>query len=309
MKYIFINLKRFEVPRQEGGLSPFSDPVQWIRDVMTESCALGIGQLNDLTLAYLLPESLVRPAKMVISDSCQNDPEQIAVGCQGVHWEDITANGNFGAFTSLLPAKSAKAIGCDWAIIGHSEERKAKLDLLRMFAEKMSGVDKNLAALDTVNAVIGREVSCALDVGMNVLLCIGETSEERGGGTFEEQKARIRSVLENQILAGFSAVKDQLLTQSKVVLGYEPVWAIGPGKNPPGKDYIQFVAETVKSITLENYGVPFPVVYGGGLKKENAAMLASIPSIDGGLVALTKFSGEIGFTVKGLKEIIDLYTA
>ena len=89
---------------------------------------------------------------------------------------------------------------------------------------------------------------------------------------------------------------------SKVVIGYEPVWSIGPGKTPAGKDYITKVARLVKR-TLGDV----PVVYGGGLKEENAEMLASIDEIDGGLVALTRFSGEIGFYSDEFLNIVRLY--
>ena len=87
--------------------------------------------------------------------------------------------------------------------------------------------------------------------------------------------------------------------KSQVVIAYEPIWSIGPGKTPADKPYIQKIARFVKERTG---GVP--VVYGGGLKSDNAEMLASIPEIDGGLIALTRFSGEIGFYPDEYLEII-----
>ena len=80
------------------------------------------------------------------------------------------------------------------------------------------------------------------------------------------------------------------------------MWSIGPGKTPAGKEYIAMVASFVKETTG---GVD--VVYGGGLKKDNAEMLASIPEIDGGLIALTRFTGDIGFYPEEYLEIIRLY--
>ena len=88
----------------------------------------------------------------------------------------------------------------------------------------------------------------------------------------------------------------------RVTIAYEPVWSIGPGRTPAGKDYITKVARLVKR-TLGDV----PVVYGGGLKEENAEMLASIDEIDGGLVALTRFSGEIGFYSDEFLNIVRLY--
>ena len=81
-----------------------------------------------------------------------------------------------------------------------------------------------------------------------------------------------------------------------------PIWSIGPGKTPADKPYIEKIARFVKERTGG-----LDVVYGGGLKADNAAMLASIADIDGGLIALTRFSGEIGFYPEEYLEIIRLY--
>lgn len=75
-----------------------------------------------------------------------------------------------------------------------------------------------------------------------------------------------------------------------------------PGKIPPDKEYIQKIGAFVKEITGD-----MDVVYGGGLKQDNAAMLASVPDMDGGLIALTRFSGEIGFYPEEYLEIVKLY--
>jgi triosephosphate isomerase len=93
------------------------------------------------------------------------------------------------------------------------------------------------------------------------------------------------------------------------VIGYEPVWAIGPGKTPPNSEYIAYVSNLIKDMVNSLYGFEIQVVYGGGLKEENAGMIAGISTIDGGLVALTRFSGEIGFYVEDLKKIIENYTS
>ena len=87
-----------------------------------------------------------------------------------------------------------------------------------------------------------------------------------------------------------------------MVIAYEPIWSIGPGKTPADKPYIEKIARFVKERTGG-----LDVVYGGGLKADNAAMLASIADIDGGLIALTRFSGEIGFYPEEYLEIIRLY--
>ena len=117
---------------------------------------------------------------------------------------------------------------------------------------------------------------------------IGETSEEQ---------PKWEKVLGEQLDAGLDGVD-----KSRVVIGYEPVWSIGPGKTPADKDYITKIARFVKERTGG-----MDVVYGGGLKTDNAAMLASIEEIDGGLIALTRFQGEIGFYPEEYLEIIRLY--
>ena len=87
-----------------------------------------------------------------------------------------------------------------------------------------------------------------------------------------------------------------------MVIGYEPVWSIGPGKTPADKSYITKTARYIKEKTGG-----LDVVYGGGLKKDNAKMLSSIEEIDGGLIALTRFDGDIGFYPEEYLEIIHTY--
>ncbi len=157
-----------------------------------------------------------------------------------------------------------------------------------------------------IDKLINHEVRCALQSGLNVLLCVGETEEERGGGQFTEQRLRIESVLKSQLLSDLEDVGEHM-KERLVVIGYEPIWAIGPGKTPPDKEYIGFVSSFIKHVLRENFDFDPVVVYGGGLKEENAGMLSSIETIGGGLVALTRFTGDIGFDVEGLKRIIDEY--
>jgi len=309
MRQIFVNLKRFEVPKEKGGLCPKPDPAAWIESVVDETVQLGLGKHENLQLTYMLPEGLVYLAVSKLQSYRQEQRACIAIGVQGVHWDDIRPGKNFGAFTTSLPAAAAANLGAQWAIIGHSEERKAKLQMLEAFDPSVgSEAGPRARAAQAVDRMIQAEVSCALEAGLKVLLCVGETAEERGDGPFEEQQPRIESVLKAQLQTGLQTA-GQALKEGRVVIGYEPVWAIGPGKTPPGREYIAFVSAFIKRAVRELFGSEPAVVYGGGLKEENAAMIAGIESIDGGLVALTRFTGEIGFDVPGLNGIIQKYLA
>ena len=170
-------------------------------------------------------------------------------------------------------------MGCGGVLIGHCEERNDK-----------AGVLAEAGVVDTaaVNRLLNQEIKAATARGLKVLYCIGEKSEEQD---------RWQEVLGEQLDIGLEGVDS-----SQVVIAYEPIWSIGPGKTPADKPYIEKIARFVKERTG---GIP--VVYGGGLKSDNAEMLASIPEIDGGLIALTRFSGEIGFYPDEYLEIIQKY--
>jgi triosephosphate isomerase len=307
MNQIFMNLKRFEVSKRLGGLCPTEDPLTWIESVIRQAAELGLGALADTRLTFLLPEGLVPTAVHACQALPAGRTQHLAVGCQGVHWEDLAPGKNFGAFTTRQPATAAQHLGASWAIIGHSEERKAHLQILAAFEPGVQSDDGlRQKAARTVDGLVNAEALAALHAGLNVLLCVGETAAERGEGSFEEQQPRIERSLTSQVATSLNGVRE-VQGDHTLVIGYEPVWAIGPGKVPPGKDYIAFVSSLIRRIAREQCGLDIEVVYGGGLKEENAAMIASIPSIGGGLIGLTRFSGEIGFDVDGLAAIIARY--
>lgn len=283
------------------------NPSEWIEWVIDECIRYDLGRLNDMELTFLLPESLIITAVKRLSQHRKEEVATINIGCQGVFKENVAPGGNFGAFTTNLPAAAAKNMDCTWSIIGHSEERKDKLGIISSYdTASEENEDSMKKAKYAVDRIINREVICALASGLNVLLCVGETLEEKGAGTFEEQKKKIREVLRARLETGLSGVKDELQDR-KIVVGYEPIWAIGPGKTPPGEEYIAFVSSYIKFAVKEMYGLDVPVVYGGGLKEENAEMISGIDTIDGGLVGLTKFTRDIAFEPEGLKRIIDKY--
>ena len=160
---------------------------------------------------------------------------EIAVAAQNVHWE------NEGAFTGEISAPMLRELGVYGAIVGHSERRQ-------YFGDTDEAVAKRAAA--------------ALDAGLFVIACVGETEEERDGNRTEDVLRRQLSVLE---------------PDDNLVLAYEPVWAIGTGKTST-PEIAQEAHAFVKS------QIDAPVLYGGSVKPDNAAELLAQPDVDGALV-------------------------
>ena len=307
MAEIFVNLKRFDVHKELGGVCPESNSKKWIESIMEKTVAFGLGKSEDVHLTYLLPESLLIPAIEAKASYPQSETKYLDIGCQSVFRENISPGANFGAFTSNLPASAAATIGCTWTMIGHSEERKDKFEIMAEYEPKIfTDFSYTIKANRAINALLNKAVINALESHLHVLLCVGETAEERGEGSFNEQKPRIEEVLKSQLETGLRGTKD-FYPAKRIVIGYEPRWAIGPGKIPPGAEYIGFVSRFIKAEVKGLYGYEPSVVYGGGLKEENAKMIADIPTIDGGLIALTRFTGDIGFDPEGLNLIIEKY--
>ena len=275
MKHLYLNLKRFDVPVEYGGVNRIAPLKDWGSYIVSHTQD-GLKKYDPSQVEFVqyFPEAHILGA---VSALCENSPVQ--VGCQGVYRMNTAVGGNFGAFTTNRPASIAKAMGCTSTIIGHCEERNDKAGIL---AE--AGVTDTAA----VNRLLNQEIRLAVEQGLTVLYCIGEKSEE------QEQW---QQVLGDQLKIGLDGVDT-----SKVVIAYEPIWSIGPGKTPAGKEYITKIAKFVKEQTGG-----LDVVYGGGLKVDNAEMLASIDEIDGGLIALTRFQGEIGFYPDEYLEIIKTY--
>lgn len=275
MKHLYLNLKRFDVPAELGGVNRIAPVNEWANYIVSNTqSALRSYSGDEAEFVDFFPEAHILNA---VAARAEDSP--VEVGCQGVYRMNTAPGGNFGAFTTNRPASIMKAMGVSAVIVGHCEERADKAGIL---AE--AGVTDSAA----VNRLLNQEVRIAVENGMKVLYCIGEKSEELGCW---------QAVLREQLEAGLDGVD-----KSRVVIGYEPIWSIGPGKTPADKPYITKIAKYVKEITG---GID--VVYGGGLKKDNAEMLASIEEIDGGLIALTRFSGEIGFYPDEYLEIIKTY--
>lgn len=275
MKHIFLNLKRFDIPKEYGGVNTIAEMKDWgayiIKNTQEQLKQYGG---DEVEFGMFFPE-----AHLIGAVGALSPDSPIAVGSQSVYREDTAEGGNFGAFTTNRTANAVKAMGCTATIIGHCEERKDLNGVLAL---------AEVSSADTVSKILNMEIKAAVAAGLKVLYCIGESSEEQ---------PRWKEILERQLSAGLDGVD-----KSMVTIAYEPVWAIGPGKTPPDQDYITMIGTFVKEITGG-----MDVVYGGGLKTDNAGMLASVPVMDGGLIALTRFQGEIGFYPDEYLEIIRTY--
>jgi triosephosphate isomerase (TIM) len=160
---------------------------------------------------------------------------EIAVAAQNVHWEVE------GAYTGEVSAPMLRELGVYGAIVGHSERRQ-------FFGETDEGVAKRARA--------------ALDAGLEVIACVGETEEERGRGETEDVLRRQVSVLPDD---------------DGLVIAYEPVWAIGTGKTAT-PELAQDAQAFIKTV------LDRPVLYGGSVKPDNAGDLLAQPAVDGALV-------------------------
>ncbi len=264
MKRIYLNLKRFDVLPEYGGINKIGAKEDYASRIVK-----GIEKMNlSLPITIFFQESNLLPAI--------NNKDKAIIGCQGVHFEDVEEGKNFGAFTSLRTAKAMKGIGVEEVLIGHCEERNYLNKLISYGGGK-----------GDVNEILNLEVKKAIEAGMRVLYCIGEKAEE------QERKYE---VLSHQLSVG---LRD--CDKEKITIAYEPVWAIGPGKVPPDKEYIQDIARHIKK------NADCSIVYGGGLKLENAEMIASIPELDGGLIALTRFGKDFGFFLDDFEAIVNKY--
>jgi len=175
----------------------------------------------------------------------------IAIGGQNLHWEKE------GAYTGEISAGMLLATGCTHIIIGHSERRQ-------YFGETD----------DTVNL----KLKIALEAGLTPIVCVGEVLEEREAGLTED-------VLRRQCLRAFHAISGR--KAGKLVVAYEPVWAIGTGKTATpqlaAEAHVLIRGEAAKAFG-DKLADSLRILYGGSVKPENAKALMSEEEIDGALV-------------------------
>jgi triosephosphate isomerase len=197
-------------------------------------------------------EVMIAPGYVLLSAVAQEIKNSfILLGAQDLFWEKE------GAYTGAVSAEMIVSAGCEYVIVGHSERRQ-------FFGETDQSVN--------------RKIRAAIDNGLAPILCIGETESQR-----ESQETF--SVLDKQVKKGLKSFScDEL---EKLVLAYEPVWAIGTGKTATSSQ-AQEVHEFLRNVLEKTFGNSLAknirILYGGSVKPENIAELMEMPDIDGALV-------------------------
>jgi triosephosphate isomerase len=212
---------------------------------LAEAVVRGVGESERVRVAVCPPFPYLARVAAVLSGS------PVALGAQNVFPEKE------GAFTGEVSPPMLLDVGCRYVIVGHSERRHK---------------------LGESDAFINRKVRAALAAGLDVILCVGETLEER-------ELNRTSAVLDHQLVRALEGVDAASL--ARLVLAYEPVWAIGTGKNAT-PDQAQAAHAFLRSRVAELYGEKtaqaLPIQYGGSVKPDNAAALLGQPDVDGALV-------------------------
>ena len=209
-------------------------------------------------LLHILPEPSRRVADVGLCvpftalEICTQvlDGSDVLVAGQNMHAEDS------GAFTGEVSAAMLREVGVRGVVLGHSERRWYDCETDRALQEK---------------------VPAALDAGLQPILCVGETEEEREAGDMQRK-------LRSQIGEGLQAVSDDQLAD--VVIAYEPIWAIGTGKvaSPEqAQEALAFIRALVADRSRQA-GEEVRIVYGGSVKADNAADILVQPDVDGALV-------------------------
>ena len=205
------------------------------------------GKVNntDVEAVICAPFTLLKDLK----EAAKGTP--IKIGAQNMHYADN------GAFTGEISAPMLKELDIDYVVLGHSERRQY---------------------FNETNQTVNKKVLKALEAGIDPILCIGETLEEREADkTKDVCKVQTEEALENVTAEDMK----------KVVIAYEPIWAIGTGKTATAEqanDVIAYVREVVKGLYGEEISEEVRIQYGGSVKPSNVSEIMNQTDIDGALV-------------------------
>ena len=199
--------------------------------------------------AYIAPAyTAIHPMNQYIKE---NELTSIVIGAQNMH------DASEGAFTGELSLEMLQDVGASFVLLGHSERR-------HVFGES--------------NSFIQKKVVKALEASFPIILCVGETEEERAAGKTED-------VIAEQIKESLSAIQPEQI--ENVTIAYEPVWAIGTGITATpmqAQDAHQFIRNVCGELWGETIAEKLSILYGGSVKPNNIKNLLEQPDIDGALV-------------------------
>lgn len=231
----------------------------WKMNLNMQESSIFLHKLSDKIQAHRGMEIILAPSTFTLQSlSLQVNHRQFKLAAQNFYWRDR------GAFTGEIAISQLRGI-VQYALVGHSERRN-------IFHE----TDKDIRA----------KVAAAIRNDIRPILCIGETSDERNHNETD-------LVLNDQLIGGLANVSSEDI--SKVIIAYEPVWAIGTGVNA-NPDDIQKAVKTIRSQIKNLYGAKtaeeIQVVYGGSVQPEFATDYAKIKGVDGLLIGGASLSVE-----------------
>jgi triosephosphate isomerase len=214
---------------------------------LASSVVRGLGAERRVNVAVCPPF----PFLALVGDVLRGSP--VALGAQNLYPEKE------GAITGEVSPAMLVDVGCKYVILGHSERRRKP-------------------ELAESNALINRKIHAALAAGLHPILCLGETLEERKAGQTE-------AVLQTQLAGSLAGLDPSRM--ARVVLAYEPVWAIGTGHSATPDQAQQahaFLRRWIRDKFGEETATALPIQDGGSVKPDNAAALLRQPDVDGALV-------------------------
>ncbi|MBU0615582.1 MAG: triose-phosphate isomerase [Nanoarchaeota archaeon] len=168
---------------------------------------------------------------------------KIKIGAQNMHYEKE------GAFTGEVSASMLTELGCEYVIIGHSERRQY---------------------FNETDETVNKKIKAALKNNLKPIVCVGETLEQRKAG-------KTKTIITTQLKKGLEDLSRSQI--SKLIIAYEPIWAIGTGMTARPEQ-----AEEVHSLVRKLVDCDIPLLYGGSVKPDNCKELFSQPNINGGLI-------------------------
>ncbi|MDR2647997.1 MAG: triose-phosphate isomerase [Oscillospiraceae bacterium] len=223
----------------------------WKMNLTPDETAALIEQMKPLVADAACDVVLCVPFVDIAAAQAAAAGSNIQIGAQNCHWA------NSGAFTGEISAPMLKAIGVGYVIVGHSERRTYFND-----------------SSETVAA----RTRAALDAGLTVILCVGETRSEREQGITQE-------IVRTQTKIALQGVSAEEL--KRVIVAYEPVWAIGTGLTATAEQANE-VNAWIRALLAELYSIDAAngvvIQYGGSMNAANAGELLAQPDIDGGLI-------------------------